>query len=271
MWAFHQLMDIFAEAVRGEDARLRLEQAVHGVDSYDEVALHPVFSASLAEAGFGVLRETPYPTTWKQKSWRADQGNGLPLPRQRERCDLVVLERTGMTLADSHAIEKNSRKVKAELAGTLFEQLLPVTPVKPASLDALAGECQAWTARSSNPGETAQAKPEEALWVEIKVLGQYEFADGVPVPNGAYASRLVRGVVSDLAKLATDVSISHSAVLLILFAADEEVARHDVFQAWHRCLDRDLPIASPMLRVVPISDRIGNTVCVLTAFSMRAT
>ena len=143
--------------------------------------------------------------------------------------------------------------------------------VTPTTSDCSEPESVRPDSEDSAPNGPQQARPEDVLWLEIKVLGQYEFADGVPVPNGAYASRLIRGVVSDLAKLATDESISHSAVLLVLFAADEEVARHDVFQAWHRCLDRDLPIASPMLRVVPISDRIGNTVCLLTVFSMRAT
>lgn len=258
MWALDQLMDLFAEAVRQEDRRLRLEQAVHGVDSYDEVAFHPIVAASLVSAGFGAMREAPYPSTWKQKTWRAGQGEDLPMPRQRERCDVVVLERTGMTLLDSHATEKASRRLREEVKGTLFEQVA-------------AGSEASRTQGVAGDVPPTQATPQDALWLEIKVVGQYEYSDGVPLPNSAYASRLVRGVVSDLAKLATDECIAHSAALLIVFAADETIARHDVFQAWHRCLDRDLPIASPMMRVVPISDRIGNTVCVLTVFSMRAT
>jgi len=270
MWAYHQLMDIFADAIRGEEVRLRMEQAVHGIDSYDEVALHPILALSLIEAGYVALRETPYPSTWKKKTWRVGESEDLPLPRQRERCDLVVLERGGMTLADSHRTEKRSRKAREELKGTLFEQV-EEKPVRVGESGVSASGEGALIGDESGQRTGGEASPEDALWVEMKVVGQYEYADGVPVPNGSYASRLVRGVVSDLAKLATDESIKHSASLLVVFAADEEIARHDVFQAWHRCLDRDLPIASPMLRVVPISDRIGNKVCVLTAFSMRAT
>jgi hypothetical protein len=37
----------------------------------------------------------------------------------------------------------------------------------------------------------------------------------------------------------------------------------------HRCLDREIPVAAPLLRVLPIRERIANTALTLALFDIR--
>lgn len=74
--------DIVEAAVAGLDRHaeaLDAERAVRGMDSLDEVELHPILAAGLASAGFGVHREVRYPADWRKR--RASEG---------ERCDFVL-------------------------------------------------------------------------------------------------------------------------------------------------------------------------------------
>ena len=103
---------------------------------------------------------------------------------------------------------------------------------------------------------------EEALWLEVKVVGQY-------TPEGAnprYASHLLGDVRRDVQKLSRDPGITSAALLIVLFAGDEEVAAHDLTAWLTRCLDQDLPIGSPCLRSFSINDRLGNGVCVVGVY-----
>ena len=59
--------------------RRDIEQAVYGLDSLDEVALHPFIQESLKNEGYGVFREQRYPADRRKRS----QSEG-------ERCDFVV-------------------------------------------------------------------------------------------------------------------------------------------------------------------------------------
>jgi hypothetical protein len=103
--------------------------------------------------------------------------------------------------------------------------------------------------------------PDDACWIEVKSVGQFTYEAGVPQPNRTYSSELVAGPIGDLAKLARDPFIATGAVLVVLFTADEPVARHDLGVLMHRCLDKELPVGSPMIRSFPITDRIGNARC----------
>ncbi len=73
------IVDAVEAALRAEAARLDREQAVQGLDSLDELKLHPVVSGALRETGFGVAPEQRYPQ--RQTRRRASEG---------ERCDLVL-------------------------------------------------------------------------------------------------------------------------------------------------------------------------------------
>lgn len=73
------IADAIEAGLRAELARRDHEQSVYGLDSLDELALHPILAASLRKAGFGVHREQRYPADRAQR--RVSMG---------ERCDFVL-------------------------------------------------------------------------------------------------------------------------------------------------------------------------------------
>jgi hypothetical protein len=253
MFAAGLILETAALALENAQARLALEQAVYGLDALDEVALHPILSAGFAESpqGFGVLREVAYPAQWKTKvSADLTPDPRLPLPRDRERCDLVLLERPGLTLADPLSLTKSAIASQRAARGTLFESLQAESDPEIAAAPDTVG-------------------PGDVFWLELKAVSQFALTSGILGPNAAYGAQLVGGVTRDAAKLARDAMIEHAGVLLVLFAADEATADHDVAEMLHRCLDRSLPIGAPESRVFPITDRMGNTVCCTTLIPVR--
>lgn len=222
MWRPDQIADIAAAALHERSEALRLEQAVRGLDALSEVQFHPILADALAAAGFGVATEFPYP--------------GLPGRRpkrsERERCDLVLTPSPEVPILDpvAEAVQRE------EAAGGLFDPELVA---------------QAY------PG----IPPEEAYWVEVKLVGQHCFSAGVPGPNRTYASELLTTAAADLMKLSRDARICFGALLLILFNADERTATHDLAAFMHRCLDKELPVMSPSRASFEVPDLIGNAVC----------
>ena len=106
---------------------------------------------------------------------------------------------------------------------------------------------------------------EDAFWLEVKCVTQFT-PEG---PNSSYTSELLSTVRKDVFKLASDQSILHAGLLIMLFVASEEVADHDLHIWQDKCLEQSLPIAAPSHRVVPITDRLGNRVCCLSIFPVR--
>lgn len=104
------------------------------------------------------------------------------------------------------------------------------------------------------------ADPADACWIEIKAAHQHALIDGAISP-GAWSSQLLTAATADVRKLARDPTIVTAALLLVLFAEDERIAEHDLFAWLHRCLDKSLPVASPLLASFPITDRLGNARC----------
>jgi hypothetical protein len=103
--------------------------------------------------------------------------------------------------------------------------------------------------------------PSEALWIEVKTVRQFALVKGIASENPGYAARLWGPAMKDLDKLASDDLLGPAASLIVLFAASEEVARHDL-EVWaHRALDRGRPIEPPRLRGFAITDRLGNAWC----------
>lgn len=288
MWSHDDLLEALARGVAAAEAGLAREQAPYGLDALDELALHPILASALAAPvpgpGFGVIREQPYPQEWVGKpssgkrkrpapppvppaprptpaaaTNEAEDADGniddpdlAPLPERRDRlrCDLVLTPEPGQALADPLAILREADEIRRQGAGSLF-----------------AADAEA-AAVGSAPDPRA-VLPEDAFWLEVKTLGQFTYCDGVPGPNTKYGAELVRAIRTDAAKLAEDGMIFHAAVLIVLFAASEQVARHDIAAAIHRCLDRDIPIASPLFRTVRIAERIGNEVCELALIPVR--
>lgn len=115
--------------------------------------------------------------------------------------------------------------------------------------------------------------PSEALWIEVKTVRQFALVKGIASENPGYAARLWGPAMKDLDKLASDDRLGPAASLLVLFAAGEEVARHDLGVWAHRALDRALlrgaRIEPPRLRGFPITDRLGNAWCALALTAVR--
>lgn len=219
-WSAHDIASIVARALRDADAALNAEQAVRGLDARDEVGLHPLIAGALSGEGLGVLREQPYPGS-----------SGDPLRRDRERCDLVTTPAPGLALLDP----VSERRLRRAAAGTLFERQAEVPPSDAVPCD-------------------------EALWIEVKTVGQHAFIDGVPGPNPSYAAGMT-ACLADLAKLARDPVILHAASLTVAFAADEATLRHDLRIVVDRAMSRTLPIGMPAIECIPITERIGNAAC----------
>ncbi len=109
------------------------------------------------------------------------------------------------------------------------------------------------------------ADPDEAYWLEVKSVAQFETSG--PFPR--YSAELLSPVVKDIKKVWSDGVIRHGGLLLILFTASQEIAEHDL-AAWHtRCLDKGYPVGPPAVRGFPLNDRIGNTWCSLALFGIR--
>ncbi|MHC4990900.1 MAG: hypothetical protein ACYTGC_07955 [Planctomycetota bacterium] len=98
---------------------------------------------------------------------------------------------------------------------------------------------------------------DEAFWLEVKVVCQHT-PEG---PNQRYASQLLSTVREDVTKLSRNRGIRHAGLLIVLFAEDQETVEHDLATWIDRCLQRGLPVGSPSLRALPITDRLGNDVC----------
>ncbi len=226
-----EIAQIAAAAVKARNDSLRLEQAVHGLDAMPEVQFHPLLAAAFEAAGIGVVREFPYP----------GQPGRRPRHAERERCDLVLTPAPGVTIRDPVA----ELKLRDAVAGTLFAPLA----------DSMA----------TVPG----IPPEEAFWLEVKLVGQFCFNAGIPGPNRSYSSELLSVVTSDIPKLSRDQMIRHAALMLILFSADRATADHDLAAFMHRCLDRNLPVASPSTVRFDVADLIGNTMCTVCLVPVR--
>jgi hypothetical protein len=79
-WDFSTLADHFEAVLARAEAEIRLEQAVYGLDAKDELTLHALLAAGLAEH-YQVAHEVHYPSTFGKKL------------SHRRRCDLVLTKK----------------------------------------------------------------------------------------------------------------------------------------------------------------------------------
>lgn len=159
--------------------------------------------------------------------------------RARERCDLVLTAGPGR-LADPVA----ERRARQAAAGTLFAETL------------------------AQPPEGTYG-PEEAFWMEVKVIGQFCVSAGVASANRTYAAELLSGPLADIRKLAADPGIRHAGLLLVHYAAERDIADHDLAALVRRCTERGVPAGCPALSRFPIADRIGNTLATAVLIPVR--
>lgn len=250
MWRTDLLIEAAEAAVRAREAELAAEHAVHGLDSLDEVEFHLLLVRGFGAAAFGVLREQPYPHEWRSKRGRRNRGAEAPEHRDRLRCDLVLTPSPGQRLVDPLVVERETVRARRTVEGTLFA---PLADAAAAAVAAAVGEGIA---------------PGDAYWLEVKVVGQHAYRGGIPGPNRSYASEL-RRTLADLRKLEDDEQVRRAGLLLVVFTDARATAEHDVSTLMHACLDREIAIASPELRHVPIGERIGNRVCTLCLADLR--
>ncbi len=244
MWNDADLLSILAAALHDEHERLTAEQAVHNIDAHDELTVHPILAAGLTAAGFGVLREQPYPSEWLTKPGR--HRKKLPDESQRQRCDLVLTPSPQQTLIDPLRDQREDLADVAHAAGTLFAPL---------------AEARRAVKAAAAPAGIA---PDEAFWLEVKIVGQFCHTSGIPGPNRQYAAQLRRAGTDDLKKLAADRAIVHGGLLLVLFADSDTTARHDLGVIIDRCAAAGHLRAMPAHASLPILDRIGNRACSLS-------
>lgn len=221
MWHDEDILELLTGALRDEDHRLREEQAVHGLDRLSEVALQAVLTRAITAHGLGAFREQVYPCA-------PIAGSRLT---ERQRCDLVLTRSPLCPPIDPD----DARRAAAASAGTLF-------------------------AHTAVPELSPGCAAEYAYWLELKLVGQFTFNRGVPVPNTTYTAELTAGLAADLAKLAADPMIRHGAAALVLFNADQEIADHDVRALSDRAARRGQARLF-MRRSFGVLDRIGNRVC----------
>jgi len=79
-WDFSTLADNLGHVIRQAEQDLRLEQAVYGLDSKDELSLHELLAGGLKQF-YDVAREVHYPSSVGKKL------------THRQRCDLVLSEK----------------------------------------------------------------------------------------------------------------------------------------------------------------------------------
>ena len=79
-WDFSTLADNLGQVIGQAEADLRLEQAVYGLDSKDELTLHELLANGLKRF-YDVAREVHYPSSIGKKL------------THRQRCDLVLTEK----------------------------------------------------------------------------------------------------------------------------------------------------------------------------------
>jgi hypothetical protein len=102
------------------------------------------------------------------------------------------------------------------------------------------------------------AKPEEALWLEIKVA--YQFREG-GAPHGAYGAQWRTAVVEDLRKMESDPLIRQAGLALIVFNESRDILEKDLELFENVLAEKEVLAGFRQVRSVEILDRIGHRLC----------
>jgi hypothetical protein len=100
--------------------------------------------------------------------------------------------------------------------------------------------------------------PQEALWLEVKVA--YQFREG-NVRHSGYGSQWRNAVVSDLRKMEADPLIHEAGLLLIVFNESHVILQKDLELFEDVLMRQEVLAGFRQVRLIPITDRIGHTVC----------
>jgi len=215
------IFDAVLGALSSRASSLDEAQAVYGIDAESEAQIQHRAALGIMDAGLGVVREAYYPGG--VSSGASDSG--------RKRCDLCVTPAPDRELIDP----LREARERARADETLFGAAL----------------------RHREPGPDGYA-PEDAWWIEVKIVAQHACRDGVFTPNSGYASALIGWLARDVEKLALDDRIWHGAVLMIVFTSDERTFTNDLHAAVSAVVGRGLPVLTPLSDSCAITDRAGN-------------
>jgi hypothetical protein len=193
--------DHLHDALKAAEADLRLDQAVYGLDSMDEVKLHDLLVRGLS-SHYEVAREVHYPSSAGAKR------------THRMRCDLILCPKGSPLKRDTEP-------------ATLFD---PPT----------------------------QCRPEDALWLEVKVA--YQFREG-GVRHGGYGAQWRLAVVEDLRKMEQEALIKEAALVLIVFNESEQVLDKDLDLFETILAQKEVLAGFRQVRSIPILDRLGHRLC----------
>ena len=105
---------------------------------------------------------------------------------------------------------------------------------------------------------------EGACWIEVKAAA----ANDVEGPVSRYARVLAHGSVQDAATLASEPSVHHGMLLLVLFGADEAALHRDLRRWSDDALAAGLPADTPRVRCFAIRERRGNAAAAVACISV---
>lgn len=102
------------------------------------------------------------------------------------------------------------------------------------------------------------AKPEEGLWLEVKVA--YQFREG-GVRHGGYGAQWRNAVVDDLRKMEVEPAIREAGLCLIVFTESQEILDKDIELFEDILVRKEVLAGFRKVRSVEICERIGHRVC----------
>ena len=107
------------------------------------------------------------------------------------------------------------------------------------------------------------ARPEEGMWLEVKVACQ--FREG-GVRHGGYGQQWRNAVVEDLVKMDADPLIRHAGLCLIVFNESHDILNKDLENFELVLAQKEVLAGFRQVRSVEIVERIGHRVCTVAVW-----
>lgn len=105
---------------------------------------------------------------------------------------------------------------------------------------------------------TRYCKPDDALWLEVKVA--YQFREG-GVRHGGYGAQWRQKVVADLKKMEAEPGIREAGLVLIVFNESREILDKDLELFEDVLAIKEVLAGFRQVRSIPILERIGHRLC----------
>lgn len=103
-----------------------------------------------------------------------------------------------------------------------------------------------------------QARPEDALWLEVKIAAQFRQLN---VRHGGYGAQWRTAIVDDLKKMETESPIKEAGLLLIVFTESVDVLHKDLQLFEDVLVEKEVLAGFRQVRSVAILDRMGHKLC----------